>query len=118
MAEGFRRRSPADFARFVIYAYSAVAEVTDRLEDGLANDYWIESDTREAASLIRRLNRGLTRLHAYLLSQEATDNAARIRGRKQRPQPIPPRTRDRDDAKTTPPQSELPDPRESPKRHE
>jgi four helix bundle protein len=71
LAEGFRRYSALDFARFVTYAFAGVGEVSDRLEDGVARELWAWADLETAQRLIRRLNAGLPRLLKYLRSPGA-----------------------------------------------
>src|SRR5262249_44397861 len=39
---------PLDFARFVDYAFSGIAEVTERLDDGLIRRYWSAADLAAA----------------------------------------------------------------------
>jgi four helix bundle protein len=82
LAEGFRRDSPLDFARFVGYAFSAIAEVAERLEDGEIRGYWSADDLAGVRRLFRRIDRALANLLIYLQSPEAQENAKRARRRR------------------------------------
>jgi four helix bundle protein len=68
IAEGFARRSPRDFARFLSIAKGSLLETQDRLRDGVDRHYL---DTDRAVELLRltaRCDRVVTRLRAYLYS--------------------------------------------------
>jgi four helix bundle protein len=66
IAEGFGRRSHADFARFIDYARGSLNEITERLEDGLARGYWTPDDVSESFRLATRLDSALERFLRYL----------------------------------------------------
>ncbi len=68
IAEGFSRRSHADFARFLDYSTGSLNEVTDRLEDGLARGYWTPDEVSECFRLATRLRSTLGRLLRHLRS--------------------------------------------------
>ena len=98
LAEGFRRSSPLDFARFVDYAFSGIAEVSERLDDGQIRRYWTAADLAGARRLFLRIDRALTNLLRYLQTPEAAENAKQARqrrldsyrGRRQRREPSEP----------------------------
>ncbi len=83
IAEGFRRKSPLDFARFVDYAFSGIAEVAERLNDGEIRGYWSADELIHARRFFRRIDRALENLLGYLHSPEAQENAKRARRRRQ-----------------------------------
>jgi four helix bundle protein len=74
IAEGFRRSTNADFARFVTYAYAGAAEVSDWLDDGESHGYWPASDLFAARRLLKRLDAGLRAFLRHL-------NGSKTRGR-------------------------------------
>jgi four helix bundle protein len=74
IAEGFRRSTNADFARFVTFAYSGAAEVSDWLDDGESHGYWTATDLVTARRLLKRLDAALRSFLRHL-------NGARTRGR-------------------------------------
>ena len=51
IAEGFGRKSHADFARFIVYSFSSLDETTCRLEDGLIQGCWSADEISEAFRL-------------------------------------------------------------------
>ena len=68
VAEGFARRSPRDFARFLSIAKGSLLETQDRILDGAERRYISEQDAIELMQLTARCDRVITRLRAYLLS--------------------------------------------------
>jgi four helix bundle protein len=78
IAEGFRRGTSIDNARFVIYAFTSLEETSDRLDDGFERSHWTEEQMAPARRLVRRLTKGMSRYVAYLLSPEALERSRRI----------------------------------------
>jgi len=68
IAEGFARRSPRDFARFLSIAKGSLLETQDRILDGAERCYIAEQDAIELMQLTARCDRVITRLRAYLWS--------------------------------------------------
>ena len=93
LAEGFRRSSASDFARFVTYAFSGLAEVEDRIDDGLVRGYWKSEDLRNTRRLIRRLTPGLLSLLRYLRTPLARARSQALQ-REPKPEPAEPVERD------------------------
>jgi four helix bundle protein len=79
IAEGFRRGSSVDFARFTTYSFSGLNEVEDRLDDGQARGYWDDTQLAAARRLIRRLTPALRNFLSYLLSAKAAARAQALR---------------------------------------
>jgi four helix bundle protein len=78
IAEGFRRSTSVDNARFVIYAFTSLDETSDHLDDGFERGYWTAKQLEAARRLVRRLTKGLSGYVAYLLSPEALERSRRI----------------------------------------
>ena len=68
VAEGFARRSPRDFARFLSIAKGSLAETQDRILDGVDRGYIANVDAIELMRLTARCDRVITRLRKYLWS--------------------------------------------------
>ncbi|MEO5738987.1 MAG: four helix bundle protein [Vicinamibacterales bacterium] len=68
VAEGFARKSPRDFARFLSIAKGSLLETQDRILDGAERRYIGEQDAVELMQLTARCDRVITRLRAYLWS--------------------------------------------------
>ncbi len=62
ITEGFLRRSPGDFARFLDYSLGSLGEAEQRLRDGIQLGYFNASDCQEAFSLARRCLTATVRL--------------------------------------------------------
>lgn len=62
VAEGFSRRWPLDFARFLDYAISGLAESESRLKDGVLRRYFTEEDCRAPLRTKRRCSAAARRL--------------------------------------------------------
>jgi four helix bundle protein len=62
IAEGFLRKSPNDFARFLGYAMGSVGEAEERLWDGIHLDYFTEAACAEAFRHARRCTATCARL--------------------------------------------------------
>ena len=73
VAEGFARRSPRDFARFLSIAKGSLLETQDRILDGAERLYIGEKDAIELMQLTARCDRVITRLRAYLWSCSKTN---------------------------------------------
>jgi four helix bundle protein len=66
MAEGFARYDPPEFARFLNFARSSLAETQDHLMHGRDQKYFEQEDFTSAWRLACRALRATNRLHAYL----------------------------------------------------
>ena len=66
MAEGFARRSPADFARFLTIAKGSLAETQVQLKVGLDRGYFDQNTVVELLILAARCDRVTSALRAYL----------------------------------------------------
>lgn len=73
IAEGFRRKSSTDYARFITYAFSGMDETEERLADGVKRGHWAKDELTMANRLLRRLTKGLRNFQAYLLSEEGIE---------------------------------------------
>jgi four helix bundle protein len=62
IVEGFRRCSPGDFARFLDYSISSLAEAEEDLHDGIHLGYFPASECQAAFKLAFRCNRACIRL--------------------------------------------------------
>ena len=76
VAEGYGRRSPRDFARFLTMASGSVAEVQSQLYLALDLDYVSADDFDETLALTRRIAGALVNLTAYLRSASAVRELA------------------------------------------
>jgi four helix bundle protein len=54
IVEGFRRKQPLEFARFLDYALSSLAEAEERLRDGILLDYFAAADCQSAFVFAKR----------------------------------------------------------------
>ena len=79
IAEGHGRFRPADNHRFLEIALASLLETENHLLDGLETGAFSHADHEAAQKLVRRLTVALTRLMAYLRTNEAKQNAARYR---------------------------------------
>ena len=77
-AEGHARFNPPDNHRFLVIAKASLAETENHLDAGLADGDFSEEDYNVAKTLIKRLTPAIARLMAYLRTEEAKKNAARI----------------------------------------
>jgi four helix bundle protein len=68
IAEGFARRSPRDFARFLSIAKGSLLETQERIRDGVDRGYVDEERAAELMKLTARCDRVVTRLRTYLWS--------------------------------------------------
>lgn len=66
IAEGFARRSPPDFARFLTIAKGSLAETQVQLRAGLDRGYFQEGKVVELLKLAARCDRVTSALRAYL----------------------------------------------------
>ena len=66
IAEGFARRAPADFARFLTIAKGSLAETQVQLRVGLERRHFREDDVIELLRLIALCDRTKSKLRWYL----------------------------------------------------
>jgi four helix bundle protein len=71
VAEGFRRVSAREFARFLRYSFSGLGETVERLQDGVLRRHWDQAALRASMRLIKRLDAGLVELIRYLQTPAA-----------------------------------------------
>jgi four helix bundle protein len=64
IAEGFLRRSPRDFARFLGFALGSLAEAEERLRDGIALGYFTSAECEGCLNLAKRATVAIARLRA------------------------------------------------------
>jgi len=69
IAEGFKRYSPPDFARFLSYARGSLAELSSQLEIMERMQIGSPCDHLELSHLIARCSIATARLQAYLRTQ-------------------------------------------------
>ena len=67
VAEGFARRTPADFARFLTIAKGSLAETQVQLRVGFERNYFSEAEVVELLKLAARCDRAASGLRDYLL---------------------------------------------------
>ena len=72
IAEGFARRSPPDFARFLTIAKGSLAETQVQLRAGLERGYFDQESVVELLKLAARCDRVTSALRAYLWSKGRT----------------------------------------------
>jgi four helix bundle protein len=82
IAEGYRRFSPPDFARFVVMARASLMESQNHLLDLVARRYISEQQRLALNSLAETALEQVTGLLEYLQSPEALRNARRARERR------------------------------------
>jgi len=75
IAEGYRRFSSRDFARFLQIAYASAGETQNWIEDGRSRGYWRDEDLETARRLLRRLDPPLRSLMRYLRSSTAKERS-------------------------------------------
>jgi four helix bundle protein len=78
IAEGHGRFHPKDNHHFLEIAKASLDETENHLDAGLADGDFIKDDYDVAKRLIKRITPAMTRLMAYLRTEEAKRNAARI----------------------------------------
>lgn len=66
ISEGFGRKRPRDFARFLSYARSSLDETRNHLLDGIDREHWTEADLREIRILMKRTVTAIDSLQEYL----------------------------------------------------
>jgi len=81
IAEGFRRYSPGDFARFLDFSLASLAEAEERLADGIDLAYFRKDDCAEAFVLAKRCLTASIRLkHTQLRYLQERRKQSRKRG--------------------------------------
>jgi four helix bundle protein len=68
VVEGFLRKNPGEFARFLAYALSSIGETEGHIRDGIELGYFPEADCLEALRFATRSSVAATRL---MLTQKA-----------------------------------------------
>jgi four helix bundle protein len=68
IAEGYARFYPREFARFLDYALSSLAEAGSRIEHGHARGYFSDEDTGRLLQTRAAAERGVRNLRKYLWS--------------------------------------------------
>ena len=66
ISEGFGRRRPRDFSRFLSFARSSLDETKNHLIDGVDRGHWKDADLREIWILMKRTVTAISRLQDYL----------------------------------------------------
>jgi four helix bundle protein len=89
IAEGFRRKSPGDFARFLDYSLASLAEAEERLGDGLLLGYFTERDHAAAFVLAKRTLTATIRLKQSQVRYAAELRKERTKLTKPRKKPDP-----------------------------
>lgn len=91
VAEGFLRKSPGDFCRFIDYSLSSLGETELRLRTGIKHQYFTPARCEFAFELARRTHGALVGLKAsqvrYL--KEEKEKKRRNGRLRRRPQPVP-----------------------------
>jgi four helix bundle protein len=96
VAEGFRRCSPGDFARFLDYSISGIAEAEEDLRDGIHLGYFAAAECEAAFRLAYRCSRACIRLkQSQLKYLEELRKTRRQSGRQHSDQPKSPGRRPR-----------------------
>ena len=86
IVEGFRRKAPLEFAKFLDYALASLGEAEERLRDGIMWGYFTEADCSQAIRYAKRCLTASVRLKASQL-RYAAQLAAEERARKRRRRP-------------------------------
>lgn len=71
IAEGHSRYNPAEFANFLRYARASVAELLERLPDGVGRGYYSSSDLEPLLKLLNRESAIISGLRASMLKRAA-----------------------------------------------
>lgn len=102
VAEGFVRFYPREFARFLDYALSSLAEVRERTESGYRRQLFGPGETSNILNLCARSEQACRNLRAYLWTVRKEDLPPRPHREapvlRQRRTPRPPRATTRDDS--------------------
>jgi four helix bundle protein len=86
IAEGFHRRSPAEFIRFLGYALGSLAEAEDRFEDGVLLGYFTDEQFAAVRTLAKRATPAIARLQASQRTYLATTKRTGSRDRQDPPE--------------------------------
>jgi len=89
IAEGFRRKSPGDFARFLDYSLASLAEAEERLGDGLLLGYFTARDHAAAFVLAKRTLTATIRLKQSQVRYATEQRKKRTELTKPRKKPDP-----------------------------
>ena len=81
VAEGFLRKNPGEFSRFLAYALSSIGETELHLRDGIDLGFWREADCREAFRWAKRSTVAAMRLK-HTQDQRAEEERRRKRSPK------------------------------------
>ena len=93
IAEGFLRFNPPEFAYFLNVAKSSLGETQNHLLHGKELKYLSEREFQELWRLTCRALKAANRLHAYLRSKSARENAKAEGRSKELEEPKEPRTK-------------------------
>ena len=66
IAEGFARRRPRDFSRFLTIARASLAETQNHLIDGVDRNLWKDTDLDAIRTHIKRAGTAIAKLQQYL----------------------------------------------------
>lgn len=66
ISEGFGRKRPRDFSRFLSFARSSLDETKNHLIDGIDRGHWTDTDLREIHILMKRAVSAIAKLQEYL----------------------------------------------------
>jgi four helix bundle protein len=86
IVEGFRRKAPLEFAKFLDYALASLGEAEERLQDGILRGYFSETDCSQAIRYAKRCLTASVRLKASQL-RYAAQLRAQKRATKRRRRP-------------------------------
>jgi four helix bundle protein len=67
IAEGFKRRSHREFARYLEFSLSSIGEACDALEDARSSGYISQAEEASCLLLAKRSSVAVSRLRKYLL---------------------------------------------------
>ena len=85
IAEGFSRKSPGDFCRFLDYAIASIDEAALRLQSGVKRDYFTEETIQPALALVRRTRKAAIRLKQTQIDLLEKRKAETRRARRPKP---------------------------------
>jgi len=75
IAEGFNRRSHREFAWYLEYSISSIAETAHHVQDARSSGYISQAEEASCLQLAKRSNIATSRLRAYLLDNPDAPDA-------------------------------------------